>query len=76
MWVERGTNLLALLALAIIVAGLVVLALPDAMEGRLLIQLDPAHSLREADLAGLGMVTAGAILIWLTVLAWQRRHSQ
>jgi hypothetical protein len=60
----------------VVVIGLLVLALPDTKEGPELLQLDSAHSLRVADFIGAGLVAAGALAIWVTVLAWQRRRIQ
>ena len=74
MWLEWGVRLIAILALVTIIAGLLILALPDAAEGREMIRLDSAHSLRVADLIGAGMVGAGAVVTWATVLAWQRKR--
>lgn len=76
MWIEWGTRLVTILALLIIISGLVVLALPDTMEGRQMIQLDATHSLRAADLIGAVMVVIGATITWVAVLAWQRRRIQ
>jgi hypothetical protein len=64
------------LALLVVIVGLVVLALPDTREGPELLQLDATHSLRVADFIGAGLVAAGALVIWITVLAWQRRRIQ
>jgi hypothetical protein len=74
VWFEWGTRLITVLALLIIITGLVVLALPELMEGGEIVQLDKAHSLRVADLIGAAMVGAGALMTWGTVLAWQRRR--
>ena len=74
MWVKWGARVLTLLGLLVLVAGLVVLALPGTMEGRELAQLDAAHSLHVADFVGLGMVMSGVLLIWATVLTWQRKR--
>lgn len=76
MWIEWGASLITLLALLIIVSGLVVLALPDAMEGQVMIRLDAAHSLSVTDLVGAGLVAIGALVTWATVLAWQRKRLQ
>jgi hypothetical protein len=74
VWLDWGTSLITLLALLTIVAGLVVLALPDAMEGPVVIQLDAAHSLSVTDLVGVGLVAIGALVTWAAVLAWQRKR--
>ena len=74
MWLDWGTSLITLLALLTIVAGLVILGLPDRMEGPLMIQLDSAHSLSVTDLLGAGLVAIGAFVTWVTVLVWQRKR--
>ncbi len=74
MWVKWGARFLTLLGLLILVAGLVVLALPCKMEGGELVQLDAAHSLHVADFVGLGMVMSSVLLIWVTVLTWQHKR--
>lgn len=76
MWIEWGARLITLLALLTIIAGLVVLALPDAREGQVVITLDAAHSLSVTDLIGAGLVAIGALVTWATVLAWQRKRLQ
>jgi hypothetical protein len=74
VWVEWGARLVTLLALLIVIAGLLVLALPEAGEGAEVVRFDAAHGLRVADFVGAVMVAAGVLSIWATVLAWQRRR--
>ena len=74
MWLEWGARLLTILALLTIIAGLLILALPDRAEGREMIRLDSTHSLRVADLMGAGLVCVGAVVTWATVLVWQRKR--
>lgn len=74
MLLDWGARLFTLLALFIILAGLIVLALPDAEEGPIVVQLDPSHSLRVADFVGAGLIGIGMIIIWTSVLAWQRKR--
>ena len=74
MLLDWGTRLLTILALLTTVAGLVILALPDSMEGEEVIHLNASHGLRVADLIGAVIVGLGAILTWVAVLAWQRRR--
>jgi len=76
LWVEWGARLVTLLGLLSIIVGLVVLALPDRMEGQEIVRLDTAHSLRAADLIGAAMVGLGALLTWAAVLAWQHKRIQ
>ena len=56
--------------------GLVILALPDDLEGPQMVRLDATHSVHVADLIGAGVVGVGALMTWATVLAWQRRRIQ
>ncbi len=74
MWLDWGTRLITILALFIILAGLLVLGLPDRMEGQKIIELDATHSLHLADLVGSGMLILGIVTTWATVLAWQRKR--
>jgi hypothetical protein len=53
---------------------MVVLALPELMEGGEILQLDKTHSFHLADLVGAIMIGAGAIMAWAAVLTWQRRR--
>lgn len=76
MWFDWGTRLLAILALLTIVAGLLILSLPEAMEGQEVVSLNKTHSLRVADLLGAALVGLGALAAWATVLAWQRKRLQ
>ena len=71
---EWGARLITILALVIIVVGLVLLALPELMEGAEIVRWDKTHSLRTADLVGMALVGIGAVMAWTTVLAWQRRR--
>jgi hypothetical protein len=74
VWLDWSTRLLTLLALSVILTGLVVLGLPDTMEGQEIVRLDTTHSVRVADLVGAGLVGVGTLLTWATVLTWQRRR--
>lgn len=76
MMFEWGTRLAAIIALVTILSGLVILALPDTLEGREMIAIDDTHSLNTADLIGAVLVGAGAVMTWAVVLAWQRRRIQ
>jgi hypothetical protein len=76
VWFDWGTRLFAILALVTIVAGLLVLSLPETMEGQEIISLNKTHSLRVADLLGAALVGLGVVVAWATVLAWQRRRLQ
>ena len=65
--------LLALLAVLLLVAGLVMLILPDPYEGDVLHQLDPQHTIRVLDVLGGGLVAMGCVVAWLAGVVWQRR---
>lgn len=64
---------LALLAVVFLVAGLVMLILPDPYEGDVLHQLDPDHTIRALDVLGGGLVAMGCVVAWLAGVMWQRR---
>jgi len=76
VWGEWSLRIAAVLAVLILLAGLIVLALPDEMEGKQLVRLDDTHSLRVADVVGAVMVAGGALLAWAAVLTWQRKTIQ
>jgi drug/metabolite transporter (DMT)-like permease len=65
--------LLALLAVLLLVAGLVMLILPDPYEGAVLYQLDPQRTIRVLDVLGGGLVAMGCVVAWLAGVVWQRR---
>jgi len=70
---DRRVVLLSVLALLFLLAGLFALALPDPYEGAVLYRLDSAHSVRMADLMGLGLVAIGGTSAWGAGWLWQRR---
>ena len=76
MWLDWATRLFTILALVITLIGLVILALPDRLEGQQMVRLDAAHSVHVADLIGAGLVGAGGLTTWAAVLTWQRRRIQ
>lgn len=65
--------LLAAMAVLLLLAGLVVVILPDAREGRVLYQLDQEHAVRALDVIGVGLLASGCVVAWLAGAAWQRR---
>lgn len=73
MWIQWGAHLVTLLALLTVIAGLLVLALPEARQGPELVRLSATRSLHVADFIGAVTVAVGVVLIWATVLAWQRK---
>ncbi len=71
---DDGLRYLAAVALALLLLGLVALAVADPYEGPLVVSFDAQHSLRALDLLG-GLVIAGATaLTWMVALTWQRRN--
>lgn len=68
--------LFSAIACLTIVAGLLVLALPDSYEGQTLYEIDATHSVRLLDGLGLGLALAGTALAWSTGLFWRRRMQQ
>lgn len=74
MLFDWGTRLLAILALLTILSGLLILALPDTLEGREVIEIDQTHSLKVADLVGVALVGVGAVMTWAVVFAWQHKR--
>lgn len=65
--------LFSAIACLVLLTGLLMLALPDSYEGRMLIEFDDTHSVRLLDGIGLGLAAAGAAIAWLTGLRWRRR---
>jgi len=65
--------LLSALSLLILLAGLIMLALPDTYEGTILYSFDAGHSVRSLDLAGVLLVGLGGAVAWGGGLLWQRR---
>lgn len=59
-----------------LLAGLLMLAMPDSYEGQTLYEIDATHSVRRLDGLGLGLVVAGVAEAWATGLFWQRRMQQ
>lgn len=65
--------LLATLALFLLLAGLLILVLPDAYEGPEFFHLDDLHAIRALDLLGLVLLILGCALSWSAGVLWQRR---
>ena len=65
--------LLAALAVSLLVAGLVLLILPDPYEGPTLYHFDEQHSIRALDLLGIVLLALGCGVAWGTGVLWQRR---
>ncbi len=70
---DRRVLLLSAAALLIVLAGLLVLALPDSYEGGTLYTLDATHSVRALDGVGLILLAMGGTLSWGAGILWQRR---
>jgi len=65
--------LLAALAVLLLVAGLVVLILPDSYEGGVLYELDARHTFRLLDGIALGLLILGCGVAWIAGIVWHRR---
>ena len=65
--------LLAALALLLLVAGLLVLILPDPYEGPALYHLDDEHSVRVLDVLGVVLLALGCAAAWGAGIVWQRK---
>lgn len=65
--------LLAALAVTLLIAGLVLLILPDPYEGPALYHFDEQHSVRALDLLGMVLLALGCGVAWGAGALWQRR---
>ncbi|MBN1956447.1 MAG: hypothetical protein JW900_15560 [Anaerolineae bacterium] len=65
--------LLSALAFLALLAGLLVLAMPDSYEGEILYDLSDTHSVRSLDVKGVVLMAAGGVTAWAAGLLWQRR---
>ena len=65
--------LLSTIAFVTLLAGLLVLALPDPYEGRMLHAFDATHSVRVLDVLGVALLAAGGGIAWGAGLVWRRR---
>lgn len=65
--------LLAALAVSLLVAGLIVLILPDPYEGPTIHNFDEQHSVRALDLLGVVLLALGCTVAWGAGALWQRR---
>jgi drug/metabolite transporter (DMT)-like permease len=64
--------LLAALAVLLLLAGLVILILPDPYEGPMVKQIDEDHAIHAIDLLGLVLLILGSALSWSAGALWQR----
>ena len=72
---DTGLRFAAAVAMALLLLGLLALAVTDPYEGPLVWSVDSQHSVRALDLVG-GLIIAGATsLAWGVALAWQHRNS-
>jgi drug/metabolite transporter (DMT)-like permease len=65
--------LLAALAVLLLLAGLVILILPDTLEGPVVKQIDEEHAIRAFDVLGSVLLVLGCALSWSAGALWQRR---
>jgi len=64
---------LAAVAFIMLLAGLLLLALPDPYEGGILYSFDPDHSVRDLDGVGVLLVAVGILTAWGAGVLWQRK---
>ncbi len=62
----------AALALALLILGLLVLAVGDQYEGPVVLALDAQHALRALDVAGSVLIAGAIVLAWGVALIWER----
>jgi anti-sigma factor RsiW len=67
---------IALAAFLLLLVGLLVVALPDAVSGSVVLALSADHGLRQADVIGGAFLSFGSTLIWIMGLVWQCRHAR
>ena len=65
--------LLAALGVLLLVAGLVVLILPDSYEGPEFYYFDEQHAVRALDVLGMLLLVLGSAVAWSAGGLWQRR---
>ena len=65
--------LLAVLAMLLLLAGLIVLILPDPYEGPEFYQVDEQHAFRALDILGMLLLILGCAVSWSAGALWQRR---
>jgi drug/metabolite transporter (DMT)-like permease len=66
-------TLLALLAVLLLLAGLVILILPDPYEGPEFHRFDAQHAVRALDALGGILLILGCGVAWSAGFLWQRR---
>lgn len=72
---DTGLRWVAALALALLLLGLLALAVADPYEGPLVVMLDPEHAVRALDVFGGLVILSATALTWGVGLAWQRRNA-
>jgi hypothetical protein len=65
-------SLLAGLAVFIILASLLILALPDRYEGEIIYTMDAAHTVRVLDAVGLCLLAVGGMAALAAGILWKR----
>jgi drug/metabolite transporter (DMT)-like permease len=65
--------LLAALGVLLLIAGLLILVLPDAYEGPEFFRFNDLHTIRALDFLGLVLLILGCGLSWSAGILWQRR---
>jgi drug/metabolite transporter (DMT)-like permease len=64
---------LAALAVLLLVAGLLVMTLPNPYEGQVLYNFDEQHSIRAFDVLGMVLLALGCSVAWGAGGLWQRK---
>jgi drug/metabolite transporter (DMT)-like permease len=73
---DRRVVFLSALGFLVLVAGLVVLAMPDPYEGGEVYVFDNTHSVRALDVVGVLLTALGGATVWGAGMLWQRRMTQ
>ncbi len=73
---NRQVFVLATVGSLVLLAGLVVLALPGPYEGATLYAMDISHAIQTMDVVGLGLVLLGSGLSLIAGASWQRWMGQ
>jgi hypothetical protein len=65
--------ILAVLAIALQLVGLLALTLPDSVEGPVIYVIDEGHAVSALDGVGVLLLGLGCVIAWGAGMVWQRR---
>jgi hypothetical protein len=65
--------ILAVLAIALQLIGLLALTLPDSLEGPVIYAIDEGHAVSALDGVGVLLLGLGCVIAWGAGMVWQRR---